>query len=212
MAPFTARSHLSASSILTTLDDRACRGYVAILQVEKTVAVHLCPQNASTWRNRLCLPSKACKLTAALAVKAYSAVGQAASALQATAMLQVHQVKALKQMRGMAYWRHGLHCPTHLAGSRVQFDSATQFSSPDNLQSSALFSRLRWQPGMLLSFREEISVLLAKEAIRAGPSSRDEAGVLQPLLHHTQERQWPSANPESANLESGPKQSPSSRC
>ncbi len=57
MAPFTARIRLSASSILTTLDDRACRGYAAILQVEKTVAVHLCPQNASTWRNRLCLTS-----------------------------------------------------------------------------------------------------------------------------------------------------------
>ncbi len=27
---------------------------------------------------------------------------------------------------------------------------------------------------------------------RAGPSSRDEAGVLQPLLHRTQERWWPS--------------------
>ncbi len=30
---------------------------------------------------------------------------------------------------------------------------------------------------------------------RAGPSSRDEAGVLQPLLHRTQERWWPSASP-----------------
>ncbi len=36
---------------------------------------------------------------------------------------------------------------------------------------------------------------------RAGPSSRDEAGVLQPLLHCTQERWWPSANPGSASLE-----------
>ncbi len=31
--------------------------------------VHLCPQNAATWRNRPCLPSKACKLTAALVAK-----------------------------------------------------------------------------------------------------------------------------------------------
>ncbi len=38
---------------------------------------------------------------------------------------------------------------------------------------------------------------------RAGPSSRDEAGVLQPLLHRTQERWWPSANPGSASLEPG---------
>ncbi len=41
------------------------------------IAVHLCPRNTATWRNRLCLPSKACKLTAALAAKAYSAAGQA---------------------------------------------------------------------------------------------------------------------------------------
>ncbi len=36
---------------------------------------------------------------------------------------------------------------------------------------------------------------------RVGPSSRNEAGVLQPLLHRTQERWWPSANPGSASLE-----------
>ncbi len=43
---------------------------------------------------------------------------------------------------------------------------------------------------------------------RAGPSSRDEAGVLQPLLHRTQERWWPSANPGSASLEPGFTQAP----
>ncbi len=98
MAPFTARSHSSASSVLTTLDGGAARGYAALPQVERAVAVHLCPRNAATWRNRPRLPSKACKLTAALAAKAYSAAGQAASALHAMAILQVHQAKALKQM------------------------------------------------------------------------------------------------------------------
>ncbi len=43
---------------------------------------------------------------------------------------------------------------------------------------------------------------------RAGPSSRDEAGVLQPLLHRTQERWWPSVNPGSASLEPGFTQAP----
>ncbi len=56
------------------------------------------PTNATTWRNRLRLPSKACKLTAALVAKAYSAAGQAGSALHAMAILQVHQAKALKQV------------------------------------------------------------------------------------------------------------------
>ncbi len=43
---------------------------------------------------------------------------------------------------------------------------------------------------------------------QAGPSSRDEAGVLQPLLHRTQERWWPSANPGTASLEPGFAQAP----
>ncbi len=53
MAPFTARSRSSASSVLTTLDGGVARGYAGIPQVEKAVAVHLCPRNAATWRNRV---------------------------------------------------------------------------------------------------------------------------------------------------------------
>ncbi len=98
MAPFTARSRSSASSVLTTLDGGVARGYAGIPQVERAVPLHLCPRNAATWRNRPRLLSKACKLTAALAAKAYSAAGQAASALHAMAILQVHQAKALKQV------------------------------------------------------------------------------------------------------------------
>ncbi|KAL0155801.1 hypothetical protein M9458_050064, partial [Cirrhinus mrigala] len=96
-APYTAHSRLS-SSLLTTLDGGAASGYVDVPQVERAVAVHLCLQNAATWRNRPRLPSKACKLSSALAAKAYSAAGQAASALHAMAILQVHQAKALKQL------------------------------------------------------------------------------------------------------------------
>ncbi len=43
---------------------------------------------------------------------------------------------------------------------------------------------------------------------RAGPSSREEAGVLQPLLHRTQETWWPSTNPGSASSEPGFTQAP----
>ncbi len=56
------------------------------------------PQNATTWRCCPRLLSKAFKLTAALAAKAYSAAGQATSAMHAMVILQVHQAKALKQM------------------------------------------------------------------------------------------------------------------
>ncbi len=43
---------------------------------------------------------------------------------------------------------------------------------------------------------------------RAGPSSREEAGVLQPLLHRTQETWWPSTNPGSPSFEPGFIQAP----
>ncbi len=104
MAPFTARSRSSASSVLTTLDGGVARGYTGIPQVEKAVAVHLCPRNAATWRNRPRLPSKACKLTAALAAKFVGHIqilwvtNLWVSALHAMAILQVHQAKALKQV------------------------------------------------------------------------------------------------------------------
>ncbi len=75
MAPFTARSRSSASSVLTTLDGGVARGYAGIPQVERAVAVHLCPRNAATWRNRPRLPSKACKLTAACSTQTVSTVG-----------------------------------------------------------------------------------------------------------------------------------------
>ncbi len=98
-APFSAGSCSSASSILTTLDCGSARGYVDIPHVESAVAVHLCLQNAATWRNRPRLPSKACKLMTALAAKACIAAGQAASALHAMAILRAHQAEALKCMR-----------------------------------------------------------------------------------------------------------------
>ncbi len=47
----------------------------------------------------------------------------------------------------------------------------------------------------------------AKGCNRADPSSRDEAGVSQPLLHLTQER-WSTTNPGSASLEPGFAQAP----
>ncbi|KAL0151729.1 hypothetical protein M9458_052955 [Cirrhinus mrigala] len=89
-APYSACTR-SGSSLLTTIDDGAARGYVDAPQVKRAVAVHLCPQNAATWRNRPRLPSKACKLSLALAAKAHSAAGQATSALHAMAILQLHE-------------------------------------------------------------------------------------------------------------------------
>ncbi len=50
MAPFTARSRSSASSVLTTLVGGVARGYAGIPQMERAIAVHLClpPRAASS--------------------------------------------------------------------------------------------------------------------------------------------------------------------
>ncbi len=97
-APFSARNRPSASSVLTTLDGGAAQGYVEVPPVERAIAMQLCPQGAAAWRGNPRLPSRACKFSSALTAKAYGAAGQAASALHAMALLQVHQTKALKQL------------------------------------------------------------------------------------------------------------------
>ncbi len=95
-APFTARNRSSGSSSLATLDGGAARGYMEVPPVERSVAMQLCPRTASTWRGNPLLPSRACRHSSALTGSAYAACGEAASALHAMALLQVHQAKALR--------------------------------------------------------------------------------------------------------------------
>ncbi len=60
--------------------------------------MQLCPTVASTLRGEPCLPSRACKYSSGLTGSAYRACGEAASALHAMALLQVHQAKALRNL------------------------------------------------------------------------------------------------------------------
>ncbi len=75
---------------------RAAKGYTRISPVERAVAMQLCPN--STWRGEPSLPSRACKHSSDLTGRAYQAWGEAASALHAMALLQVHQAKALRDL------------------------------------------------------------------------------------------------------------------
>ncbi len=97
-APFTARNKPCGSSPLTTLEGGAALGYTGIPSVERSVAMQLCPTVASTLRGEPCLPSRACKYSSGLTGSAYRACGEAASALHAMALLQVHQAKALRDL------------------------------------------------------------------------------------------------------------------
>lgn len=78
MAPLSARTCFAVSSVLANLDCGVAQGYSDVPLVEHAIAVHLCPQNAATWRNRPRLPSKACKFTSFVMARAAS---QTASAL-----------------------------------------------------------------------------------------------------------------------------------
>ncbi len=108
----------SGSSSLTTLDGGAARGYMEIPPVERSVAMQLCPNTAATWRGNPLLPSRACRYSSALTGSAYAACGEAASALHAMALLQVHQAKALRDLH------EGGHDPEVLKELRTATDLA----------------------------------------------------------------------------------------
>lgn len=63
-----------------------------------SVAMQLCPTAASTLWDVPCLPSPACGHSSGLTGSAYRSCGEAASALHAMALLQVHQAKALRDL------------------------------------------------------------------------------------------------------------------
>ncbi len=106
------------SSSLATLDGGAARGYTEVPPVERSVAMQLCPRTASTWRGNPLLPSRACRHSSALTGSAYAACGEAASALHAMALLQVHQAKALRDLH------EGGHDPGVLSELRTATDLA----------------------------------------------------------------------------------------
>lgn len=86
-APSSARTRYTNSSVFTTLNGGAVWVYSEVAQVERVIAVHLCPQNGATWRNCSRLPSKACKVTSSHMARAYNATDQATSTLHAMAIL-----------------------------------------------------------------------------------------------------------------------------
>ncbi len=85
-----------------------------------------------------------------------------------------------------------LPSPSRWLTCTIRLGYAIQFTRQP--PKSAAFSRLRWQLGTLLSCARRL-LSSWQGCNRAGPSSRDEAGVLQPLFHRTQERRWSSTNP-----------------
>ncbi|KAL0147769.1 hypothetical protein M9458_056912, partial [Cirrhinus mrigala] len=96
-APYSARLRASSSSALTSVDGAEDKDYEKLPPLDESVAAHLCPPTAIGWKTKASHPSKPCRTTSALAGRAYTSAGQAASALHSMAILQVFQAKLLAQ-------------------------------------------------------------------------------------------------------------------
>ncbi len=91
--PFSSRLTNAAAADFTNLVGSVEQGYTAMPVVEDTLASHLSPSLAPSWKSRPLLPSKTCRTTSALIGKSYIAAGQAGMAI-----LQAYQKDVLKEM------------------------------------------------------------------------------------------------------------------
>ncbi len=96
--PFSSRLTNAAAADFTNLVGSVEQGYTAMPVVEDTLASHLSPSLAPSWKSRPLLPSKPCRTISALIGKSYIAAGQAGMALHTMAILQAYQADVLKEM------------------------------------------------------------------------------------------------------------------
>ncbi len=92
--PFSSRLNKAAAADFTNLVGSVEQGYTAMPVSEDTLASHLSPSLAPSWKSRLLLPSKPCRTTSAFIGKSYIAAGQAGMALHTMA----YQADVLKEM------------------------------------------------------------------------------------------------------------------
>ncbi len=96
--PFSSRLTNGAAADFTNLVGSVEQGYTAMPVIEDTLASHLSPSLAPSWKSRPFLPSKPCRTTSALIGKSYIMAGQAGMALHTMAILQAYQADVLKEM------------------------------------------------------------------------------------------------------------------
>ncbi len=89
--PFSSRLTNTAAADFTNLVGSVEQGYTAIPVIEDTLASHLSPSLAPSWKSRPLLPTKPCRTTSGLIGKSYIAAGQAGMALHTMAILQAYQ-------------------------------------------------------------------------------------------------------------------------
>ncbi|KAK9979877.1 hypothetical protein ABG768_013285, partial [Culter alburnus] len=96
--PFSARLTNAAAADSTNLIGSVEQGYTAIPTIEDTLATHLSPSSAPSWKSRPLLTSKPCRTTSVFIGKTYMTAGQAGMALHTMGILQPYQTDVLKEM------------------------------------------------------------------------------------------------------------------
>ncbi len=207
-APFTARNKPCGSSPLTTLDGGAALGYTGIPSVERSVAMQLCPTVASTLRGEPCLPSRACKYSSGLTGSAYRACGEAASALHAMALLQVHQAKALRDLHEGGHdlaVLHELRAATDLA---LRATKVTAQSLGRAMSTLVVQERHLWLCLTDMKEQEKVQFLNAPvsqtglfgDAVESCAQQFSAAQKQTEAIKHIMRRRKPGGNPEETPL------------
>ncbi len=88
--PFSSCLTNAPAADFTNLVGSVEQGYTAMPVVEDTLASHLSPSLAPSWKSWPLLPTKPCRTTSALIGKSYIAVGQAGMVLHTMAILQAY--------------------------------------------------------------------------------------------------------------------------
>ncbi len=96
--PFSSCLTNAAAADFTNLVGSVEQGYGAVPAIKDTLAAHLSPTSAPSWKSRPLLASNSCRTTSALLGKSYMGAGQAVMAFHAMAILQTYQAEVLKEM------------------------------------------------------------------------------------------------------------------
>ncbi len=96
--PFSSRLTNAAAAEFTNFVGSVEQSYTAMPVVKDTLASHLSPSLAPSWKSRPLLLTKPCRTTSALIGKSYIVAGQAGMALHTMAILQAYQADVLKEM------------------------------------------------------------------------------------------------------------------
>ncbi len=100
--PFSSRLTNAAAADFINLVDSVKQGYTTMPMVEETLASHLSPSLAPSWKSRTLFPSKPCRTTSTLIGKFYNAARQAWPSTRWPSFRPTKRTSLRKWTRGLA--------------------------------------------------------------------------------------------------------------